>query len=418
MQPRTRNLTLWLIGVALLFPLFIQLSGGIYNSPRYVIDSGGVLSTLPLPISIGACVFGILALAHNRRQAVPAAVFIAVFAAAMLLSLVFAGEGLHIEQRKVLLGAQFLLPTMGLVLGQLVRDEEDVIPRAFMWVLLLLVPVQLAVGWWQNTLTLTHYFYAFSIYQHFQFVPVIFIAAFCVAVVHLWERHKTLLRFLSVVMGIYAIASASFLAIGLYSAFVVLFFSRKMLELRTARLTSFVAFGVGIVAAVLAVGVYYSLAKTNTSVADDNGQYVGKFDKLMEGKIPVNVRDRFGDWALFRNGITENARTMVFGHAEPLPRAVKTSAHNWYLDFTYSFGLVSLLPMLVLIVFTAYLVWQRRKFIPSQTWWLAAMVAFLVLIDSNFKVTLRQPYPGIFAYFLWGMLLSRLRAAPAARLDA
>ncbi|EJL91690.1 hypothetical protein PMI15_00047 [Polaromonas sp. CF318] len=418
MQPRTRNLVLWLIGSALLFPLFLQLSGGIYNSPRYVIDSGGVLSTLPLPISIGACVFGMLALAQNRRQAVPAAVFIAVFAVAMLLSMVFAGEGLDIEKRKALLGAQFLLPTMGLVLGQLVRDEEDVIPRAFMWVLLLLVPVQLVVGWWQNTLTLTHYFYAFSIYQHFQFVPVIFIAAFCVVVVHLWERHKTLLRCLTVVMGVYAVASASFLTIGLYSAFVLLFFSRKMWELRTARLTSFVVFGAGIVAAVLAVGLYYSLAKTNTSVADDNGQYVGKFDKLMEGKMPVNVRDRFGDWALFRNGITENARTLVFGHVEPLPRAVKTSAHNWYLDFTYSFGLVSLLPMLGLIAFTAHLVWRRRKSIPSQTWWLAAVVAFLVLIDSNFKVTLRQPYPGIFAYFLWGLLLSRLRPAPAAGLGA
>jgi hypothetical protein len=43
------------------------------------------------------------------------------------------------------------------------------------------------------------------------------------------------------------------------------------------------------------------------------------------------------------------------------------------------------------------------------------MVAFLVLVDSNFKVTLRQPYPGIFAYFLWGLLLSRLRPRPAAR---
>lgn len=409
MQPRTRNLTLWLIGAALLFPLFIQLSGGIYNSPRYVVDSGGVLSTLPLPISIGACVFGILALAQNRRQALPAAVFIAVLAAAMLLSMVFAGENLDIEKRKTLLAAQFLLPTMGLVLGQLVRDEEDVIPRAFMWVLLLLVPVQLAIGWWQKTLTLTHHIYVFSIYQHFQFVPVIFIAAFCVAVVHLWERHKTLLRCLTVVMGVYAVASASFLTVGLYSAFVLLFFSKKMWGLRTARLTSFVVFGAGIVAAVLAVGVYYSLAKTNTSVADDNGQYVGKFDTLVEGKMPVNIRDRLGDWALFRNGITENARTLVFGHVEPLPRAVKTSAHNWYLDFTYSFGLVSLLPMFGLIAFTAHLVWRRRKSISGQTWWLAALVAFLVLVDSNFKVTLRQPYPGIFAYFLWGLLLTRLR---------
>jgi hypothetical protein len=63
-------------------------------------------------------------------------------------------------------------------------------------------------------------------------------------------------------------------------------------------------------------------------------------------------------------------------------------------------------------------VWRRRESLSGQTLWLAALVAFLVLVDSNFKVTLRQPYPGIFVYFLWGLLLSRLRPAPVARLDA
>jgi drug/metabolite transporter superfamily protein YnfA len=39
---------------------------------------------------------------------------------------------------------------------------------------------------------------------------------------------------------------------------------------------------------------------------------------------------------------------------------------------------------------------------------LTLVVLFLVLIDSNFKVTLRQPYPGVFTFFLWGLLLAKL----------
>jgi hypothetical protein len=126
MQPRTRNLTLWLIGVGLLFPLFIQLSGGIYNSAKLVTDSGGVLSTLPLPLSIAACVFGVLALCRNYRQAAPAVVFIAALVPRpCCCPWCLPGESTgHFEPRKVLLAAQFLLPTMGLVLGQLVRDED------------------------------------------------------------------------------------------------------------------------------------------------------------------------------------------------------------------------------------------------------------------------------------------------------
>ncbi|MCZ8286924.1 MAG: hypothetical protein O9353_15840, partial [Bacteroidia bacterium] len=64
---RNHPLTIWLIAIALLFPLFFQLSGGIYNNPAAVTDSLGVLSKLPLPVSIIACLLGILALAKNYR---------------------------------------------------------------------------------------------------------------------------------------------------------------------------------------------------------------------------------------------------------------------------------------------------------------------------------------------------------------
>jgi len=40
---------------------------------------------------------------------------------------------------------------------------------------------------------------------------------------------------------------------------------------------------------------------------------------------------------------------------------------------------------------------------------------FLVVIDNDLKVTFRQPYPGLFGFFLWGLLLSRLAAPARAR---
>lgn len=410
MQSKANSLTLWGVAIALLFPLFIQLSGGLYKNMELVTDSGGLLQKLPLPISIGACIFGVLALSRHYRQAVPAILFISALVATMLLSMVFASANLDIEWRKVLLAAQFLLPTVGLVLGQLVRDDKDVIPRAFMWVLLIVVPFQLLAGWWQKTLTLTHYLYFFSIYQHFQFVPVIFVIAFSLVMVHLWGRYKGLLQFLTVVMGVYVMASASFLAISLYGGFVLLFFLRRVLRPQTGRLINLGVFFVGVVTAVIVMGLYYGIAKNNNNLIGDHGQYMGKFQTLAEGKMPINVGHRLVDWTLYVNWIGEDSRTMLFGHVEPPPREVKTSAHNWYLDITYNFGLVALLPVVALIAFSVHLVWQLRRSLPGETWWLAGLVAFMVLVDSNFKVTLRQPYPGIFAYFLWGLLLSRLRA--------
>ena len=411
MQSKKNELTLWLIAIALLLPLFVQISGGIYSNPEAITDSGGLFKTLPLPISLIACLLGILVLAKNYRRAIPAVLFINGLFALMVVSLLFADANQTIEQRKMLIGLQFLLPTLGLVLGQLVDDDENVVPKAFMWVLLLIVPFQLLAGWWQKTLTLTHNLYLFSIYQHFQFVPVIFVLAFCWVMVNLWSEYKKALGFLTVAMGIYALASASFLAIGLYCAFVTLFFLRALFQLKTGRLLGLTIFVAGIMVASFVVVLYYGIAEKNTSIVGDHGQYVGKFKTLADGKMPVNVTHRLDDWKLYRDWITESSRTILMGHVEPPPREIKTSAHNWYLDFVYNFGLLALLPLVALIGFTGWALARHRKVLRAQTLWLAALVAFMVLIDSNFKVTLRQPYPGIFAYFLWGLLLSRLQSA-------
>ena len=411
MQSKKNELTLWLIAIALLLPLFVQISGGIYSNLEAITDSGGLFKTLPLPISLIACLLGILVLAKNYRRAIPAVLFINGLFALMVVSLLFADANQTIEQRKMLIGLQFLLPTLGLVLGQLVDDDENVVPKAFMWVLLLIVPFQLLAGWWQKTLTLTHNLYLFSIYQHFQFVPVIFVLAFCWVMVNLWSEYKKALGFLTVAMGIYALASASFLAIGLYCAFVTLFFLRALFQLKTGRLLGLTIFVAGMMVASFVVVLYYGIAEKNTSIVGDHGQYVGKFKTLADGKMPVNVTHRLDDWKLYRDWITESSRTILMGHVEPPPREIKTSAHNWYLDFVYNFGLLALLPLVALIGFTGWALARHRKVLRAQTLWLAALVAFMVLIDSNFKVTLRQPYPGIFAYFLWGLLLSRLQNA-------
>ena len=125
-----------------------------------------------------------------------------------------------------------------------------------------------------------------------------------------------------------------------------------------------------------------------------------------------NVSQRIADWRLFGRGIFDSPWTLLFGHPQPLAREVRSSAHNFYIDFAYTFGVLALLPVLSLIGFTAILIWRRRgEVLASDSMLaLAAVVAFLVLVDSNLKVSLRQPYPGIVIFFLWGLLLARLRA--------
>lgn len=130
----------------------------------------------------------------------------------------------------------------------------------------------------------------------------------------------------------------------------------------------------------------------------------------VDSGLPANWSERFGDWKLYVGLLGDDSASVWAGTPRPLDRAVRTSAHNYYLDLVVNFGLLGLAPLLALIGWTAWLAWRSR----GRVWRdpglfsLALAVAFLVGVDALFKVTLRQPYPGIASFFLWGILLARL----------
>jgi len=130
----------------------------------------------------------------------------------------------------------------------------------------------------------------------------------------------------------------------------------------------------------------------------------------VEKVIPTGLNRRFQDWNLYGTSIMENSRVFFLGHKKPFDRSVTTSAHNYYLDFVYNFGFLALLPLLFLIGYSLHLGFKFRHNImqSERLLGLCMIVFFLVLVDNNFKVALRQPYPGILTFFLWGVLLSRL----------
>ena len=111
----------------------------------------------------------------------------------------------------------------------------------------------------------------------------------------------------------------------------------------------------------------------------------------------------------------ETPRSLLFGHAERPDRETSPSAHNFYLDLVYNFGIFALLPWLFLLSRTGKLMWGviRDRTATTDLYWLLGSVAFFILVDNSLKVGFRQPYPGILMFFLWGVLLSRLAATVA-----
>jgi hypothetical protein len=317
------------------------------------------------------------------------------------------------QQAKLILAIQLVLPMFALVLGQMYEDEKGsslVCAKIFLWVLALVVPVQLVATWLRGHPLLSPYLYAFSVYQHLQYVPAIFVAAYLFALYSLWQvpAYRLVLAVLAVPMGLYAAASLSVLALGALSAGVLGFAFRERTagrrDWRTWMLLAMV---------VLSAAAYRPIVMAG-------GQFTDGTSLLgLEITAPVNVLERLYYWNFYARGVLSDLQSGVLGHVTPPDRRLYPSAHNYYLDFAYNFGLIALFPMLGLIGLTLVKAHRHRRTIlrSPDLLGLTVIVLFLVLVDNSLKVGMRQPYPGIFTFFLWGMLLNRLhfRDADASR---
>jgi O-antigen ligase len=108
--------------------------------------------------------------------------------------------------------------------------------------------------------------------------------------------------------------------------------------------------------------------------------------------------------------VTNSPKSFFLGVGDSLSRSQYPSAHNYYLDFIYNFGALALFPMLFLMGLTITQIYSHRRevFASPVLLGLCLVTLFLLIADNSLKVGLRQPYPGIFTFFLWGILLSEL----------
>jgi hypothetical protein len=397
------------IAVFILLPVFFQINSGIFNSPHIVYDSGGVLSSLPIPVSVIACFIGILLLGDYRRANVSLIFIFFSFIMMLIASLVSTGNHDDEINTKLIFLIQFILPMTALVLGQLYesRGENPIIYKTFLYIVIAIVPLQLLSTWMHGTFYLSPRMYLFSIYQHLQYVPVIFVSAYLIALYGLWRlpRFRKLLLVLIPIMGVYAAASNSIVALALLFSGT---FGLSIYHYYKHGISKPLAFAV-IVMFLLSTGYLYLGRNVNTISQKYGFLKLSQVDNFDIDNIP-NVSARMYYWKYHIQKSMSGAKEFIFGDSHRPDRQKIPSAHNYYIDLLYNFGFVSLFPVLVLIGFTVVMLYRLRGQIISSPAFLclAYVVTFLLIIDNSLKVGLRQPYPGIFTFFLWGILITKL----------
>lgn len=439
---RQKNLARTVIAFFLIAPIFVTLDSGLFRSAEFLYDSGGALAKLPIPLSVFACYIGIALMGNYRRANLGLAVIFGTFVLMVMSTVATASGGQSVERDKLFLLLQFLLPMFALALGMMFENHDKnrrCFEKTALVLIALLVPIQLLATWMQGRVFLTPYLYYFSVYQHLQYVPMIFASVYVLALFTLWNERgwNWLLVAVTPIIGIYVTASGSMSALGIGIIGTVTFCLRHILVERNRRTLRVVGFiPVLFVGSVLAFNARVSFeavnsglwkfsrsaATTDQQASDASGHSIqqaalplnvgkwGMYSEKLSDTGASNFVQRFTIWQYYASVITKDAASFFIGQSQPPERIQWRSAHNYYLDFAYNFGVLALIPALALIALTlSHVFVQRLEIIATPALFgLTLVVLILLLVENSTKVGMRMPYSGIVTFFLWGLLLSRL----------
>jgi len=403
-----------LIVLSIIVPMFIQIESGLFRESSLIFDSEGVIGRLPIPLSVLGCFIGIIIIGNYWRANMSFGMILFSFIMMLIASLVSTYHQNEATKAKLFFLLQFILPMFALVLGQQYEGLDPKMTqlrRIFLWLLCIVIPLQLLATFMQGQTQLSPYLYLFSIYQHWQYVPVILTTAFIIVLYGCWEHnyYKRIISILFPIMSIYVAASNSTMALMLFITGTAGYLIYNITKGSMDKLLMLLS----LIVIVLSCSYIYYFQSGSSSwqkiqvLRSDNikSKYVS-----IDVKQSRSITDRIPIWKFYTEQYGKNIRTILWGNAQPPDRNMFKSAHNYYLEFLYNFGILSMVPLMSLIGVTVYTAYKVRRELYTSPELIGFLIGlyFIIFIDNCFKVGLRQPYPAIFTFFIWGILLSKM----------
>ena len=83
------------------------------------------------------------------------------------------------------------------------------------------------------------------------------------------------------------------------------------------------------------------------------------------------------------------------------------SSHNLLLDIIYKFGLILIVPYLYLF----FVIFNNFRHLKNRTddYFSLLILLMVIVIENIFKLSLKQPYPGINCFYLIGYYLKKTK---------
>lgn len=393
MSHRTENLIKFFI-FFLILPIFIQISDGIYHQEN--LRSVRSLFYHPFPISFFIVPIFIIIFYKNLYFIKDDIFWLLVFI--FITILLFSSFSENVFFDKIIMLLQFFFVWLGYFIG---KSNKVKIDFYFIGkVLFSIIIIHLLYTFLNNKLILLEDFVFFSIYQNIQYVNTSLIFLGSLSIINFfYKRGHKLTTALSLILLLYAFLSYSLnsiiLAVANFIFFQFYFIFKNKIEIKFFSILCL------LLLSVILIFKFTDLKNERFITKDKNFiENKLKIDEILKGKLPDNITQRYKIWSHYYNYFESNPKALITGSDNLSLNKKYQSAHNFFLEGIYRFGILITIPYFFLLIYLIKsFITYRKNFEIRMS--LVFLMIYLFL-ENSFKISIIQPYSGLISFFMIG----------------
>ena len=394
----------------LLIPIFFLLDGNIYFEPAFKINSQNYLQNVPIPASYFISALLICYFFFKKNFKIfNYKIFIILFFCTISLTglLIFTKS---IDYYRLINLVQFLLPWMGLVIALNLKIYLNMYIIIY-YFLIFILSLQLSVTFFLEKKIIISDIIFFTVYQNIQYVSTVFTLLTILVSINLFKDKKLEIIFLNLLSLIYSTLTYSLSSLSIFAIFFSGCLLKFFFEKNQNRVKIFKIFILSFIFILLFLGFLNYLKKDDDKqkfVTNNNVNYYEnslKFKDILNFKTPANIILRIEIYKNYFQTISNDKRILFLGDKSgELDKKFKSS-HNLILDIIYKFGLILVIPYLYLFFLILHKLSKFKNKTNDFTSFLILLI--VILVENFFKLSLKQPYPGIISFYLIGFYLKK-----------
>ena len=381
---------MFLVPVPLFFIFFDQLKNlnFIILERTHMLEDVINLSFLPLPVSSLIIPFLLLALLNNTKNISNTIYFVILSFFVALFSLSFSNRFYFSNFLNL---SQFYLPFFALICGEIIGSKDKLTNNFFKYlsiVTFVIMSIQIISSIIKNSEGLNSDIFLFYIYQTEQYSSLILVLSSFICLIKFFDFKNSKIFNTKSTIYLLILLTYCFLSRNLLIfTYLTMYFILVISFMKKDKFINYLIISF-IIIIIFYLNIDYYELSLNKEIIEKSQWY-----------------------KIYLSEISSEPRKFLFGsNADNKLYANTKGIYNYYIDFIYNFGFISLLPLIFIIYLTfSKTIIHKKQIINNRQYLIIFFVLSIILVIECFiKVPLKQPYIGILSFFIWGIYYSKL----------